>query len=835
VAITRRTKILVAVLATPLVLLVAAILFLKLYFTSDRLKAIVLPKIQTAINREVTVREINLSLFPAIGINVRGVSIANSSGAGFSKQPMVSLEEFLLEVKLLPLLAKRMEVDRLTLTNPHILLEVNREGKNNYSDFQKEEEQNTQGKKSFTVQVNLGGALLLPNVQIHDGDIEYINHKENSTIHLKGVDAKLSVETIAEVSELRTESEVNIANVRYGAIERPLIDNVSLRLREKSTIHAEEGKLTMENGELEVQGVKLAMGGSLTALGEKPFVDFTLRSDNIDLGKILTFVPQGVIKEVGKAEVDGALRLDANIKGEIGEGSKPEISVDALLANGKIHYASFPKSITDINFNAKLLSSASKSTLEVTDFSAKLGENLVKMRLLLTNLSDPALDANVEGLVNLSEVKDFYPLEQGKTLSGLLRARVSMKGRPSQPEALKGNGVIELRDVVIGSTEGPPTKASGIITFNNQAIETKGLKMTYGHSNLTLSFVMKNYLGAVFPSASETGKGKASTPSIDVSLASPYFESTPSKEPVVIPPFDIDATVAISKLVYNGKEQFDCTDVHCSVSSSDRVIRLKNLSLKAYGGNMNASGTIDLRNAKQPVFDLALDAAGADGHLLLSKATTFGDHIFGKLSLMTKVKGALSDSLGLLPNTLSGDGALHITDGKLTGYPVMDQLASFLALPEMKEMSFKSWSQSFEISDGKISTPDLKIGASGNDFLVSGWQGFDGSLDYKLVVKLSGALSDRFAAGSVASQVADLLKDKEGRVTLYLVIGGSTHSPKLRWDTEAVQDKLREKVMQEVEKKKGEVQAKAKEELQKKLDERKSKLEEQLKKLLKKP
>jgi len=262
---------------------------------------------------------------------------------------------------------------------------------------------------------------------------------------------------------------------------------------------------------------------------------------------------------------------------------------------------------------------------------------------------------------------------------------------------------------------------------------------------------------------------------------------------------------------------------------------LRNLSFKAYGGNMSASGTIDLRNAKQPVFDLALDVAGADGHLLISKATTFGEHIFGRLSLRTKVKGALTDSLSLLPNSLSGDGTLHIADGKLTGYPVMDRLASFLDLPEMKDATFKSWSYPFKISDGKISTPDLKIAAGDNDLLLSGWQGFDGSLDYKLIVKLSGALSNRFAAGSAASQVTDLLKDKEGRVTLFLTIGGNTASPKFRWDTEAAREKLREKVTQEVEKKKEEIRAKAKEEVQKKLDEEKSKLEERLKKLFKKP
>jgi uncharacterized protein involved in outer membrane biogenesis len=834
VAIRRRTKILVAILAVPLVLLLAAVLFLKFYFTSERLKALILPKLQAAISRDVDVKEISISILPTFGVSLEQLVIANRKGPGFSEQPFISLDEFFLDVKLLPLLGNRLEVNQIVLQRPVVLLEVNKKGEENYSNPSEGAAAGQKGKTGLTLEYRQGGSLLLSNFEIKDGDFEYVDRQNNRAIRLKGLDSRVHVETIAEVSEIRTETDMVIGEFSYGVIGKPSIHESGLHIKQNSTLRVQEDKVTLEKGELELQDLKLGMKGSLS-LAPQQHVDFTVGSEDIDLKQALSLVPHAAVKGLEKAQVEGTARFQANIKGDLGEGKKPEVLLDATLTNGKIHYADFPKSVTDINFKAKLQSTGSRSRLDIPDFSARLGNNPIMMNLTLTDLEDPVLNAHVEGVVNLSEVKDFYPLEQGKSLSGVLKAKVSMEGKPSRPEMLKGSGALEFQDVVIASTEGPPSKVNGSITFSNQAIEAKELKVKYGPSDLTLAFTVKNYLSMIFPSALEKGRGQPSKPSMNVSLSSPYFESTPSKEPVVIPPFDIDATVAISKLVYNGKEPFECTDIRGNVSSSEKVIRLKNVSLKAYGGDMSASGTIDLRDPKQPLFDVALDAKGANGHLLLSKATSFGDHIFGNISLTMKLKGALSDSMSFLPNSLLGDGVLSLADGRLTGYPATDQLATFLALPEMREVTFKSWSHAFHISDGRVNTPDLKIASRGNDFLISGWQGFDGSLDYKLTVKLSDALSNQFMAGGVASQVADLFKDKEGHVTLFLLVGGTTDAPKFRWDTEAAREKLRERVTQELEKKKEQVEEKAKEEIQKKLEEGKSKLQEQLKKLFKKP
>lgn len=833
-AVSRRTKIIVAVLAAPLFLLLISLLVLRFYFTSERLKAIILPKIQAVTNREVNIKEIGLSIFPTFGVKVEGLNIQNRKGPGFSERPLFHLDEFLLDVKLLPLLGNRFEVNQLVFHRPTILLEINENGEENFSNLH-EADKRQGGEGGVRLRTSEGASLLLSNFEIKDGELEYIDRKGNRAIRLKGIDVHLRVESIVEVRELRTESEVKVAQLSYGTQEKPLIDNLALSLKQKSKIIVAENKLTLEQGDLEIQGLKFRLGGALMVVDEKPSsVDFTANSENLDLQQILSLLPRSLLKEAERAEIKGNGRISAAIRGDVGEGKKPEVSVEASLTDGKIQYPKLPKAINDINFKAKLVSAGSASKLEVTDFSAKLGENPVKMRIVLNDLSDPVVDADIDGVLNLSEVKEFYPLETGMELSGFVRAKVALKGKPDTPLTMRGSGMLELKNVAAGSAEAPIRNLNGVIAFSNQVVETRGLKMNYGPSDLSLSFALRNYLSAIFPSVYEKPRQKAVEPSMNLIFTSTYFESTPSKAPIVLPPFDVDATARISKFVYKGREPFECTNLQGNISASEKVLRLKDVSLQTLDGSINATGTINLRNPKEPQFDFSTEVNGVDSHTLLKRFTSFGEHLFGKFSVTAALKGALNDTLGLISKSLSGDGNVRLVDGKLTGYPVLTRLSSFLDLPELREFAFKSCSGAFKISDGKINLPDVKIGASSHDFLLSGWQGLDGSLDYKLTIKLSEALSRRFAGTSVASQVANLFRDNEGRVTLFVLVGGTTDDPKFRWDTKAAQEKLREKVAGEVEKKKEEVREKAKEGLQKKLDEGKKKIEERLKKLFKK-
>jgi len=841
VALRRRTRFILIGTSLPLLFLISITLFLEFYFTSERLKALVVPRLQSILNREVHINEISLSLFPSFGLKAQGLQVANREGVGFSEEPLVYLDEFRLNVKLLPLLGRRLEVNRLSFNKPRILLEFNKEGEANFRQpAAADQKENLQ--EGLRIRTGEAGSLLLSNLEIKDGELEYRNQRENRLVKLTGIDLTFRMESLPEVKELRTEGDLKVARVAYGALEKPLAKGLSFRIQEKSRIGYQNDRLTMEEGRMEIQGpggqprLRFQMGGTLTLVEEKPSsLDITITSDNLDLKQILPFLPEQLVRESENPEVEGNAWIEAHIRGDIGEGKQPALSVNWTLTDGKIHYAKLPKAIADINLKGRLLSTEGTSELAISDFSARLGSSPIKMKLSLANLSDPYLDANLEGALNLTEVKDFYPLEAGKELSGLVRAKFLLKGKTAAFVRLKGSGALELQNVTITGGEHPIRNLNGFLSLDNEVLEAKRLTMQYGASDLSVSFTLRDYFSLVFSEKPTEGKLKPPRPSMRASISSRYFESTPSKEPIVLPPFAMEATAAISRFVYKGTTPFECQNLRANLSTSDNVIRLRNVSFSTLEGSLALSGTVDLRNKGRPQFDLQAEVKEVDGHSFLRRFTAFGEHLSGKLSISVALKGQLNDTLGFETKSLAGDGNILVHDGKLMGYPLMQRLGTFLDLPELQDPSFKSCSGRFRISDGRIGLPDVKIAASGSDFHLTGWHGFDGTLDYALTIRLSRELSDRFSGKSVAQQVGSLFKDREGRVTLFVLVGGTVADPKFRWDTQAAWEKLKEKVALEVEKKKEEVREKAKGDLQKKLDEGKDKLKEQLKKLFKKP
>ncbi len=114
-----------------LVLLVGGIATLLLTFDPNSLK----PRIQDAA-RQATGRElalngaigVKLSLWPTIA--VRDVTFANPPG--FSRPQMATLETLELQLALLPLLSRRVEIERLVLVAPDIRLETNADGRSNW-------------------------------------------------------------------------------------------------------------------------------------------------------------------------------------------------------------------------------------------------------------------------------------------------------------------------------------------------------------------------------------------------------------------------------------------------------------------------------------------------------------------------------------------------------------------------------------------------------------------------------------------------------------------------------------------------------------------------------
>jgi uncharacterized protein involved in outer membrane biogenesis len=112
-------------------LVVAGGAIFALSFDPDSLKPRIVAAVKRATGRDLTLRgpiRLGLSLQPTLV--VRDVSLANPPG--FSRPQMATLEELDLKLALLPLLNHRVEIVRLALGRPDIILETDAQGRANW-------------------------------------------------------------------------------------------------------------------------------------------------------------------------------------------------------------------------------------------------------------------------------------------------------------------------------------------------------------------------------------------------------------------------------------------------------------------------------------------------------------------------------------------------------------------------------------------------------------------------------------------------------------------------------------------------------------------------------
>jgi len=114
-------------------LLIGFSVFLKIFLSSDRLKAIILPRAESMTGRKVNLDQINVSLFK--GIVARGLSVKEKDG----EKDFLKIGEFILSYRLMPLLKKELVIDKIEITSPSVSVKKYKGGKYNFSDLLEKE------------------------------------------------------------------------------------------------------------------------------------------------------------------------------------------------------------------------------------------------------------------------------------------------------------------------------------------------------------------------------------------------------------------------------------------------------------------------------------------------------------------------------------------------------------------------------------------------------------------------------------------------------------------------------------------------------------------------
>ncbi|MDX1765006.1 MAG: AsmA family protein, partial [bacterium] len=267
------------------VLLLAAVVLLSPAFLS-KYKEPILAKASTSLNREITMGDIRLTLLRGFGLRLKDVTVANA--AGFRQEPMLSMGGLDLKVKFLPLLRKELQVEKIILQQPRIVIEKDNKGVFNFSDLAGGEKGPPTDKEAARKEGTAGpeallAGLLVSQVMISDGALTY--YDAGSPPLKEGVRV----------------GSLNLA-VEDVSLERPIPFSLSFGINRDGTDIKIKGVVGPVGKEINVEQVPLSAQAAL---------------DQFALKRILPFMeaPSFTIDE-------GALSFKADVSGDLASGLK---------------------------------------------------------------------------------------------------------------------------------------------------------------------------------------------------------------------------------------------------------------------------------------------------------------------------------------------------------------------------------------------------------------------------------------------------------------------------------------------------------------------------------
>ncbi|NVN90615.1 MAG: AsmA family protein [Desulfuromonadales bacterium] len=276
-----------------IVLLVALSILIRVVISPEQVKKTILPRISAAMNRQVSLGDVSVSIFS--GIRLHDLVIQDREGT----QPFVKAGALRLEYRFWPLLRKRVEITEIRLESPLLRVVRYTDGSFNFSDLTAKKEQPTPTVKSpidlavsqftltngtmiFDDRQGLGGkpyVTEINNLQMAaknismNGDFPVslqANLPGGATIDIAGTAARVgSAPSIVLTTTLIAKDLAKlVAGLPTAVTEktRTLALAGGLELRLKVAGETKTPKQLLQSGEIKLNSIQLTAGGTRPSL-----------------------------------------------------------------------------------------------------------------------------------------------------------------------------------------------------------------------------------------------------------------------------------------------------------------------------------------------------------------------------------------------------------------------------------------------------------------------------------------------------------------------------------------------------------------------------------------
>jgi hypothetical protein len=487
--------IVVSVLSVVLLLLIAPFIFKQKLI--DASKEFINEQLVADVNFDEDLTSLSfIKSFPNVSLTLANISIVGRDS--FAGDTLAFLPAFTTTFNIKSVFNDQINVSKLALKEPEIHVKVLRDGKPNWEIWQTDTMRIDTAETTF--------ALNLQGVEIENGQLKYTDYSMGFLTVVNGLNYEGKGDFTQDEFILQNNLQVSALTLEYGGV--PWLYEAAIETKVDIGMNIPSVKINWDSDDIKVNNLKLHSDGFIQMNEEDMDMDLRFDARENTFKNFLSMIPGIYQNHFEDLNAEGTMGLKGSMVGKMTDDHLPKTNIQLNINNGSFSYPNLPRSVKDVFIDLSYVNSngiPDNSILNISKLKANIGGDLVDGRLLFkTPISNPYVDLELNGDIDLSQMKGFIPLEEGTNLEGLIGLNTQVKGYIESSgnyyQDLDANGFLKVNDVRFSS----PSDPTGIvlktvdISISPSYATVENAQGNLGRNDFELNGRVENYLAYLY-------------------------------------------------------------------------------------------------------------------------------------------------------------------------------------------------------------------------------------------------------------------------------------------------------------------------------------------------
>ncbi len=413
-------------------LILLIIVAFKLFFPVEKAKGYAIAQAEEYLGRDVTIKNIDISVWGGLGLQLIEVTIANP--VGFEEDYFMKADNVDAKMQFWPLLTGEFRIDRFILNGPQITMHKFIDGKNNYTFAPKDTALAQALPDNLPPEtVPAAAAVSFERCEINQGALDFVDDSSQRKIHLAGLNFRSALgnpqpNLFQSTGSLKIDSLIYTGGENWPAYAIDMVYAVEVDMAKE--------RLSVRQSQIDINEIGFEIEGELLDFNSALNGRISIKGEQILAEQLLPLLPVSKRQMLKDYSINGKFDIDIDVEYD-------KRKDEPLYYSGTIN-------LTDVSMNNGAIKGDFKFKQALFDFKpdnvrvniegGTFNNQPFKGHVIVNNFDDPFVNGDFTGSTDVAVLQPLFSEKGDMQIAGNAHIDVKFSGQLKDKKNLKYSG-----------------------------------------------------------------------------------------------------------------------------------------------------------------------------------------------------------------------------------------------------------------------------------------------------------------------------------------------------------------------------------------------------------